>query len=117
MAPRPLAVLSELDYAFYDARREVGVAPNEARAVMVRTKDSKLVHYDGFPPQLYDLVDDPLELEDRGTDPGAAPMRAALYDLFFDWMRRRRNRITIAEADVLRLSDRKKNQGVIIGEW
>ena len=116
-APARDAVFSELDYSFYEARREVNVGPSEARAVMVRTSDWKLVHYDGFPPQLYDLANDPLELEDRGAKPDAASMRKALYDLLFDWMRRRRHRITIADAEVPRLADRAQTQGVIIGEW
>lgn len=116
-APARDAVFSELDYSFYEARREVGVTPSAARAVMVRTKEWKLVHYDGFQPQLYDLVNDPLELEDRGTEPDAASAREALYDLLFDWMRQRRNRITMSDNDVPRLADRFTSQGVIIGEW
>lgn len=116
-APTRDAVYCELDYAFYDARRRLGVGPNEARAVMVRTKDWKLVHYDGFPPQLFDLASDPFEHEDRGIDTGAAPMRKELYDLLFTWMRQRRNRITLSAAQVLERSDRADASGVIIGEW
>jgi arylsulfatase A-like enzyme len=116
-APARDAVFSELDYAFYGARRKLGIAPREARAVMVRTSDWKLVHYDGFPPQLYDLAIDPLELEDRGSDPGAAAMRKELYDLLFTWMRQRRNRVTMSDTEVLERGDRRELGGVIIGEW
>lgn len=115
--PAREAVFSELDYSFYEARRAVGAAANDARAVMARTQEWKLVHYDGFPPQFYDLANDPLELEDRGTDAGAAAMREALYDLLFDWMRGRRNRVTLADSAVPGMADRATTQGVIIGEW
>jgi arylsulfatase A-like enzyme len=67
-APTREAVFSELDYAFYGARRTLGLGANDARAVMVRMSQFKLVHYDAFPPQLYDLFQAPLELHDRGTD-------------------------------------------------
>jgi len=116
-APPRDAVFSELDYAFYGARRELGIGPRDARAVMARTTEWKLVHYDGFPPQFYDLKKDPLELEDRGTDPGAEPMRKELYALLFDWMRQRRNRITMADTEVLQRGDRAELGGVIIGQW
>lgn len=116
-APARDAVFCELDYAFYGARRELGLGANDARAVMVRTNDRKLVHYDGFPPQLFDLTNDPLELVDRGTDPGAAPIRQELYDLLFAWIRRRRNRITMTDAQVLGRYDTTRATGVIIGQW
>jgi len=116
-APRRDAVFSELDYAFYRARRELGIGPREARAVMVRTNDRKLVHYDRFPPQLFDLSKESHELEDRGTDPGAEPMRKELYGLLFDRMRQRRNRITLADAEVRERGDRAEPGGVIVGQW
>ena len=45
----------------------------EARMVMACSKRRKLVHYGiAFPPQLFDLENDPLELHGRGRDPGVA---------------------------------------------
>jgi arylsulfatase A-like enzyme len=111
------AVFSELDYASYSARRALCIPPRQARAVMVRTEDWKLVHYDGFPPQLYDLTNDPLELEDLGCDPGTASMRAELYEILFNWTRQRRNRITMSNAEMSARGDRSQVGGVIIGEW
>src|SRR5688572_5124642 len=116
-APERDAVFSEFDYAFYEARAKLGVAAGAARGVMVRARDWKLVHYDGFPPQLYDLTNDPLELEDRGEDSGAARVRQELYELLFSWMRERRNRTTMSDAAVLERGADVKAGGVIIGEW
>jgi arylsulfatase A-like enzyme len=111
------AVFSELDYAFYPARRTLGLGPNDARAVMVRTKRYKLVHYDGFPPQLYDLLNDPCELRDLGTDPGARAVRDDLHELLVCWMRHRRNRTTLSDADVVGRSNGPVLSGVQIGRW
>ena len=116
-APARDAVFCELDYAFYTARHELGVGVDNARAVMVRTQHWKLVHYDGFPPQLYDMTNDPLELNDRGADAGLTNVRRELYDLLFNWMRRRRNRITLRSAQVVGRSQPKSDIGVVIGQW
>jgi arylsulfatase A-like enzyme len=116
-APARDAVFCELDYAFYGARRELARDADNARAVMVRTQQWKLIHYDGFAPQLFDLVNDPLELIDRGADAGAADRRRELYDLLFNWMRQRRNRITVERAKVVGHSDPDHPMGVIIGQW
>lgn len=115
--PAREAVFSELDYSFYEARRRLGVAARAARGVMVRTARWKLAHYDGFPPQLFDLNNDPLELEDRGADSGTTPIRQELYDLLFAWMRQRRNRTTMDDSQVLERSDAVQASGVIIGQW
>jgi arylsulfatase A-like enzyme len=116
-APRRDAVFSELDYAFYGARRTLGLGANDARAVMVRTNDWKLIHYDGFAPHLYDLEHDPLELEDRGTAPESASIRDELYELLVGWMRRRRNRTTLPDDQVRGRSGGESVSGVVIGQW
>ena len=59
-------MLSELDYAFYQARELTGKGANDARAFMLRTERWKYVHYKGFPPQLFDLQEDPNEFVDLG---------------------------------------------------
>jgi len=49
--------------------------------LMVRSDRWKLVHFGrDLPPQLFNLVDDPLELSDLGRDQGTAA-RAARDDL------------------------------------
>ncbi len=118
-APARDAVFCELDYAFSPARRALGIGLDSARAVMVRTQDWKLVHYDGFPCQIFDMTNDPFELNDRSTDAGAAVANARrdLYDLLFAWMRQRRNRIAMSRAQIIQRGDRAAAGGVIIGRW
>jgi arylsulfatase A-like enzyme len=111
------AAYSELDYGFYGARRALGIPPARARAVMVRTVEWKLVHYDGFRPQLFDLRHDPLELQDRGDDPGTVRTRDELYGSLLDWTLARKNRITMSDGEVLARGDRSQAGGVVIGSW
>ena len=114
------AVFSELDFAIYPTARKLGLGSREARMVMARTERWKLVHFGSdFPPQLFDLRDDPLELEDRGRDRGEvyAAARDEHYHLLFDWMRARRNRIGMTDEAVDRRSDPAGAGGVKIGVW
>ena len=53
-----------------DTRLLLGRGPDECRAWMVRTERYKYVHWQGYPPQLFDLANDPHEIDDRGRDPG-----------------------------------------------
>ncbi len=57
-APARDAVFSECDYSFRAARLELAIAPERARAYMVRTQRWKYVLYEGFRPQLFDLERD-----------------------------------------------------------
>lgn len=47
-------------------------------AFMVRDDRYKYVHYVSYPPQLFDLKNDPEELHDLGTDPAYADVRKEL---------------------------------------
>ena len=48
-------------------------------AFMVRKGRWKLIHYQGFAPELFDLIDDPEETRDLAADPEHAATLAALY--------------------------------------
>lgn len=113
---REVAV-SELDYAIYGAARRLQLGPREARMVMARSDRYKYIHYDGLPPQLFDLDHDPHELHDLGRDPGYAAVREEHLGWIFDWMRQRRNRVTISDEDIIKRSSPAAAGGVIIGQW
>ena len=111
------AVFSELDYAFYGARRTLGIGVNDARATMVRTVRWKYVRFEGFPPQLFDLEADPDELHDLGRDPGSQALRATMEEHISRWRSRCRSRTAMSDAEVAARGDRTKVGGVRIGEW
>jgi len=109
--------ISELDYAIYGAARALKLQPRQARMVMARSARYKYVHFDGLPPQLFDMHNDPHELKDLGRDANHASVRDEHLGYIFDWMRQRRNRITISDEDIMKRATPAAAGGVIIGEW
>ena len=108
---------SELDYAFYKARVELGVDPHEARLFMIRTEEWKYVHALGFGAQLFDLRNDPSEFVDLGRDPGYAATRDALHCMLFERIGRRKNRVGITTEGVRQRTDGAHKHGTMIGYW
>ncbi|HEX7043061.1 MAG TPA: alkaline phosphatase family protein [Burkholderiales bacterium] len=111
------AVFSEMDYAWRPARTSLGVAPDAARAFMVRTARWKYIRYTGFPPQLFDLENDPAEQRDLGRDPGYAAVRAEMDERLLEWLTQRRTRITMSNATVAKLTGTARRRGYIYGAW
>ena len=112
------AAFSELDYAIYPTARKLGLGPREARMAMVRTDRWKLVHFGrDFPPQLFDLRNDPNELVDLGTDAAEQSTRDELYGRLFEWMRERRNRTGMTDEAVENWPSPAEAGGVTIGVW
>jgi arylsulfatase A-like enzyme len=111
-------VFSEMDYAIYPTARKLGLGPRDARMVMARTARWKLVHFGkNLPPQLFDLKNDPMELQDLGRSSGMQAARDEMYGHLFDWMRNRRNRIGMTDAAVERRPSPSGAGGVTIGVW
>lgn len=110
-------VISECDYAFRAARRELGVDPDRARAVMIRDDNWKYVLYEGFRPQLFDLRADPLECRDLGADASYQKVCEALHERLFVWARNRKMRVTISNAQVEARTDTHKDRGFLFGVW
>jgi arylsulfatase A-like enzyme len=111
------ATFSELDYGFRRARVVLGRDVRECRAFMVRTAEWKFVHWQGFRPQLFDLVADPGEFIDVGADPRLANERARLRDHLFDWLTTLKRRTTVADEEVHQRTDVHRQQGIEIGVW
>ena len=107
--------VSELDYSFRQARRDLGLGPSEARAYMVATDRWKYVFYERLRPQLFDLLNDPQELVDLGADLGHQPTLRDMADRLFEWSRQRKTRVTTTDADVERLSSFAGKR--LIGLW
>jgi arylsulfatase A-like enzyme len=109
--------VSELDYSFREARANLEIEPSRARAYMLRTEKWKYVLYEDFRPQLFDLVNDPRELDDRGADPALDQVRHELHERLFEWSRSRKSRITISENDIRGRLGTARKRGIVIGEW
>ncbi len=110
-------VVSELDYGYRQARRVLGRAPHECRAWMVRTDRWKYVHWQGFRPQLFDLVADPQEFEDLGSDVSHEAARREMRERLLAWFMRLKHRVTVTDAAVDAGTAAHKRAGVFFGEW
>jgi arylsulfatase A-like enzyme len=108
---------SELDYSFRDARRHLGRAPGECQAWMARTERWKYVHYRGLRPQLFDLLNDPLELTDLGDDPAHEAVRREMRERLGEWLMSLKRRVTVEDAYVERRTEDHHRNGVPIGVW
>lgn len=111
------AVFSEIDYAFYGAKAELGVAESDARGYMLRTEDWKLVYFKNFPSQLFDLKNDPNEFTDLGRHPEYAEKVAEMRDKLFRRLLDRKNRVTITDAQVAETRAGEDKSGIVIGRW
>jgi arylsulfatase A-like enzyme len=111
------AVFSELDYSFREARRLLGRHPRDCRAFMVRTARWKYVAWQGYPPQLFDLANDPQEMADLGRDPGYARLRSEMQDRLFAWLAARKTRVTVDDAYVEARTAAHKKHGIHFGVW
>ena len=84
---------------------------------MMRTDRWKYVWFKGFRQQLFDLHNDPQELEDLGASAAHAAVLAEHQGLLLERLTDRRNRVTMSDADVVARTDGARSKGVIIGEW
>jgi arylsulfatase A-like enzyme len=94
------AVFSEIDYAFYQARQILDVGASDARGYMIRTDRWKYIHFKNYPPQLFDLAQDPDEFIDLGSSPDHVSVRAEMKERLFERLLDRRNRVTLSDAEV-----------------
>ena len=108
--------ISEYDYATRDARLDLGLDQNDARLIMACDKRWKYVHCEGFRPMLFDLEQDPQELNDLGGDPAHAEVRTRMHEAIFAWARQHHNRITRSPQEIARMSGREP-PGILIGVW
>ena len=114
---RDIAV-SEMDYTFRDARVALGQDPRKCRGYMARGERFKYILWEGFPPQLFDLQEDPDELHDLGSDPDYANARAELHEHLFTWVRNRKLTATLPKKDIVLVRETiLPRAGIHIGEW
>ena len=111
-------VVSEGDYSFRSLVREpLGRPVNGCRMFMIRSSRWKYVHFEGLPAQLFDLQDDPTELDDLGADPAKAQVREEHATALFDWLRGLRIHPTASDRDAAAWTVKESRSGTLIGVW
>jgi len=109
-------VISEYNYSVMPMATKLGVEPKDAILYMVADHRFKLIHAEGFGrPMLFDLVNDPNELDDLGEDPAYEAARAIMYEKLFRWSRRQAQRTTRSEAEIRGMRGHSRRRGVLIG--
>ncbi len=111
------AVFCDSCFALREARLDLGLEPQEARGYMVRTPSWKYVLFEKNPPMLFDLTNDPHELNDLGREPGYESARADMHERLFDWVRHRRLRTTIPDDVIAASTGNAHNRGYLFGVW
>jgi arylsulfatase A-like enzyme len=111
-------VVSEYDYSATPHAVKLGLAPDECRLFMVFDGRFKLMHDAGSGrPMLFDLEQDPDELDDLAKDPANGGTHqeeiTRLYGLLADWGRRNAQRVTRSDADINGMRGRSLRRGIL----
>ena len=110
--------ISEIDYSDRGPRQLLDLPPYECRAIMLREARWKYVHYNLFRPQLFDLQEDPQELNDLGRDEDHGRIRSAMRKLLLDWRRRLKPRVGMPYDNLEGMGpERDEALGIVIGRW
>ena len=117
-APAREFVVGSLDYAYREARSFLGRSPQACTGWMVRDARHKLIVWEGYADQLFDLQDDPDELHDRGADAALEPVRRRLRDGLLQWMLERKRRASETHPQVeARTHAHERLMNILIGRW
>ncbi|MBV8509065.1 MAG: sulfatase-like hydrolase/transferase [Xanthobacteraceae bacterium] len=109
--------ISEYDYSVQPIAEALGVAPRDARLFMIADKRWKLIHAIGFRPMLFDLLNDPDELNDLGADPAYAGERQRLEAALARWGLRLSQRQTRSDQQIRAMRGKAERRGILIGVW
>lgn len=108
--------VSEYNYSTSGAAAALGVAPADARLFMIADKKWKFVHAEGgIRPMLFDLEEDPDELEDLGDSEAHTEIRAMMMQRLAAWARRQSQRQTLSDKQIIGGRGKSGGTGILIG--
>ena len=109
----------ELNYAFLNFRVSQNIPVVNCYSWMIRTMDWKYIKFIDLPPQLFDLINDPNELNDLGTSAEHQDKIEELDKIWRDWMHGRKLNPTL-DYETVESNYRQENyikMGLLIGFW
>ena len=109
--------IAEYDYSLSPSATALKTEPKDARLFMVANKKWKYIAAIGHRPMLFDLENDPTEINDLGDDPGSAEARAEMDAVLRHWQFRLSQRTTRSEEQIKNMRGRSLRRGVILGVW
>lgn len=108
----------ENTFAFRDCvRLPIGSPVDRCNMTMVRTREWKYVHVDGLRPMLFDLINDPHEINDLGASSAHAQVREEMQRRLLDWLFCRRRTTGITPEGIETWNVRELKAGIDIGVW
>jgi len=107
--------ISENNYGLFPGVAPFADSVDDPRQFMVVTERWKYVHAPGFRPMLFDLENDPYELNDLGADPAHAATRAAHREMLANWAQRLSQRVAMSPAQVQAERGRSFGKGIMLG--
>ena len=108
---------SEYDYSIAPISSLISADPKKARVYMVTTQRWRYIYTVGYRPVLFDLQEDPMELNDLGEDVGYFKIQRELNDQLLEWSLRHSQRITMSNSELLSRRGRSEGLGIRIGYW
>ena len=111
-------VFAEIDYGDRGARQILDKHPYECRGYMIKNDQWKYIYWEGYRPQLYDLLNDPNEFIDLGESENHSEKLVDFESQLFYWLRHRKQRTVVALDELYKRSPETDEKfGIIIGRW
>ncbi len=108
--------ISEYDYSATSMAANLNLSPRDARLFMVCDKDWKYIHAEGgFRPMLFDLKNDPDELNDLGGNTAYSDRLDQMAQCLTQWSMRQSQRTTISDEQIIKARNRGARNGVLVG--
>ena len=111
--------ISEYDYGMTPIAAGLGLEPREAQLFMVTDTRWKFMHAEGgFRPMLFDMENDPDELDDLCRD-DRAPQEVLdlMYARLASWARRISQRTTMSDKAIIEKRGKSRRKGIILGAF
>ncbi|WP_171126776.1 MULTISPECIES: sulfatase-like hydrolase/transferase [unclassified Ruegeria] len=111
-------VICEYDYSASPIADKLNASVRDAVMFMVANKKWKLIHCEGgHRPLLFDLENDPNELNDLGGSADHEDVIADMYSHLFRWTRRQSQRTTRSEQQLIEMRTKSRGRGVVVGVY
>jgi len=111
--------ISEADMSDRGVRVTLGLPHDRCWSVMVCSQRWKYIAFDGFPPMLFDLVNDPQERVDLGQDSAYQAICQEMQGHLVDWALQRKIRADTSPEQIEKSvgNNNREKRGIIIGFW
>ncbi|CAD0186731.1 Arylsulfatase [Ruegeria sp. THAF57] len=111
-------VICEYDYSASPIADKLNASVRDAVMFMVADKKWKLIHCEGgHRPLLFDLENDPNELNDLGGSADHEDVITAMYSHLFKWTHRQSQRTTRSEQQLIEMRTKSRGRGVVVGVY